>query len=308
MSLTTSFYHHVSSVTMNPALELRLEAQLRATRPSPIWQRAMQVPFLDDKPMNGPPSCTEQDLKLPHLRQCTFDFNTIAWERKLGGGLDGYVWKVWFGEKGPFALKVFWDTEPPEFHHYYAAQRECQNAAVFQVIEAAIAQAAVESRPIRVLANPKTKQEARYNLFWFSDEARLASFPEDLEAVEITSMPRFRKCYGWVKFSGEILKTLPIKLRAQPRTVSKIQRSISSSNEYTAIVYEYVEEGENKEAVVEEVDRFCWLTGFSHNLSPAARNWKSGVLVDLADIVHARGYGWHEVTYKPWAADLILVE
>lgn len=106
MSLTTPFYHHVSSVTMNPALELRLEAQLRATRPSPIWQRAMQVPFLDDKPMNGPPSCTEQDLKLPHLRQCTFDFNTIAWERKLGGGLDGYVWKVWFGEKGPFALKV----------------------------------------------------------------------------------------------------------------------------------------------------------------------------------------------------------
>lgn len=64
------------------------------------------MPFLDDKPMNGPPSCTEQDFREPHLRQCTFDFNTIRWERKLGGGLDGYVWKVWFGEKGPFALKV----------------------------------------------------------------------------------------------------------------------------------------------------------------------------------------------------------
>ncbi|KAJ3461568.1 hypothetical protein MRS44_010121 [Fusarium solani] len=220
--------------------------------------------------MTSPPSCTEQDFKLPHLRRCTFDFSTIVWELKLGGGLDGYVWKVWLGETGPFALNV--------------------NASIFQMIETAIAQAAIDSKPIRVLANPKTKQEARYNLFWFSDEARLASFPEDLEAAEITSMPRFRKCYGWLKFSGEI------------------QRSISWSKEYTAIVYEYVEEGENEEAVVEEVDRFCWLTGFSHNLSPAARNWKSRVLVDLADIIHARGYGWHEVTYKQWTADLILVE
>ncbi|KAJ4212487.1 hypothetical protein NW759_011526 [Fusarium solani] len=176
------------------------------------------------------------------------------------------------------------------------------------MIETAIAQAAVDSKPIRVLANPKTKQEARYNLFWFSDEARLASFPEDLEAAEITSMPRFRKCYGWLKFSGEVSKSLPFRLWAPPRTVSKIQRSISWSKEYTAIVYEYVEGGENEEAVVEEVDRFCWLTGYSHNLSPAARNWKSRVLVDLADIVHARGYGWHEVTYKQWTADLILVE
>ncbi|KAL2680993.1 hypothetical protein Neosp_008596 [[Neocosmospora] mangrovei] len=293
---------------MNPALEHRLEMQRIAPRPSPIWQRAMQVPFLDDKPMNGPPSCTEQDFKLPHLRRCTFDFKTIVWERKLGGGLDGYVWKVWFGEMGPFALKVFWDTEPPDFHHYYAVQRECQNAAVFQMIEAAIAKAAAESRPIRVLANPKAKQEARYNLFWFSDEARLASFPEDLEAVEIASMPRFRKCHGWLNFSGEVFKTLPIKLRAQPRTVSKVKRSISSSKEYTAIVYEYIEEGENDGVVVEEVDRFCWLTGFSHNLSPAARNWKSGLLVDLAGITHARGYGWHESTYKPWTADMILAE
>lgn len=99
------------------------------------------------------------------------------------------------------------------------------------MIEAAITQAAAESRLIRVLASPKTKQEARYNLFWSSNEARLASFPEDLEAAEITSMPRFRKCYGWLKFSGEVFQSLPVRLRAQPRTVSTIQRSISSSKE-----------------------------------------------------------------------------
>lgn len=91
---------------MKSALELRLEAQRRVPRPDPIWQRAMQVPFLDDKPMSGPPSCTVEDLKRPHLRRCTFDFDTIIWGRRLGGGLDGHVWKVWFGEEGPFALKV----------------------------------------------------------------------------------------------------------------------------------------------------------------------------------------------------------
>ena len=66
----------------------------------------MQVPFLDDKPMSGPPPCTAQNFKLPRLRHCIFDLSTITWEDRLGGGLDGYVWKVWFGETGPFALKV----------------------------------------------------------------------------------------------------------------------------------------------------------------------------------------------------------
>lgn len=176
------------------------------------------------------------------------------------------------------------------------------------MIEAAIAQAAAESRTIRVLAHPTAKRDAWHNVYCFSDEARTAPFPEGLEAVEITSMPRLRKCYGWLKFSGKVFEGLPLRFRAPPAKISKIQRSISPSEEYTAIVYEYIEEGENDEAVVEEVDRFCWLTGFSHNLSPATRNWKRGVLVDLSDIVNVRGYGWHEWSYKPRTADLILVE
>ncbi|KAF4448118.1 hypothetical protein F53441_8434 [Fusarium austroafricanum] len=199
----------------------------------------------------------------------------MTWEDRLGGGLDRYVWKVWIEEMGPFALK-FWDTDPPDFLHYYAAQRECQNAAVLQMMEAAITQAAVES--------PRS------------------------ESTRILGPRTRRKCFGWLRLSGDIFRRFPLEMRAPSYKVSKIQRSMSSSRNYIALVYEYVEEGENDEAVVEDVDRFFWLAGFSHTISPSAENWKSGVLVDLADIVYAGGYGWKKQFYRARTADWILIE
>ena len=41
-------------------------------------------------------------------------------------------------------------------------------------------------------------------------------------------------------------------------------------------------------------------------MSPLARNWKSNVLLDLSDIVPARGFGWKERYYKPRNADIVL--
>ncbi|KAK7414171.1 hypothetical protein QQX98_006957 [Neonectria punicea] len=193
--------------------------------------------------MSGSPPCTAQDFELPRLRHCTFDLSTITWEDRLGGGLDGYVWK-------------FWDADPPDFHHYYAAQRECQNAATFQMMEAVIAQAAITSTPIRVHTNPQTQDEALDNLFAFSDEGRLAqSDPGSAETVPIVSMPRTRECFGW-RLSGNTVYSLPLNLKAPSFTISKIQRSMPSNRNYVALVYEYIEEGDNDEAVVEDVDPF----------------------------------------------------
>ncbi len=56
--------------------------------------------------MIGPPSCTAADFKKPRLRRCPFDPADLRFEARLGGGLDGYVWKVYFGDEGLFALKV----------------------------------------------------------------------------------------------------------------------------------------------------------------------------------------------------------
>lgn len=177
------------------------------------------------------------------------------------------------------------------------------------MMEAAIAKAAITSTPIRVKAKPQTQDDALNNLFAFSDEGRLAqSDTGSAETVPIVSMPRTRKCFGWLRLSGDMLCRLPLDLKAPSFTISKIQRSMSSNMNYIALVYEYIEEGENEKAVVEYVDRFFWVAGFGHTISPSAQNWKEGVLVDLADIVHIGGYGWKKELYKPRTADLILIE
>lgn len=70
------------------------------------WIEAAKVPFRDDSLMLGPPSLTAADFKMPRLRRCRFDLATVSWEARIGGGLDGYVWKVKFGDEGPFIPKV----------------------------------------------------------------------------------------------------------------------------------------------------------------------------------------------------------
>lgn len=71
-----------------------------------IHQRAMSTIFLNEKLMKGPPRFREADLKDPRLRHCAFDPETIIFESRIGGGKDGYVWRVKFGDEGPFVLKV----------------------------------------------------------------------------------------------------------------------------------------------------------------------------------------------------------
>ncbi|KAI1847035.1 hypothetical protein JX265_006770 [Neoarthrinium moseri] len=267
----------------------------------------MKKPFRSDEPMNGPPSCTIADFMRPHLRKCTFA-ETIRWEKTLGYGLDGYVWKVWFGDKGPFALKMFWDTDPPEYNcFYYALQRECQNAAIFQMIECAMEKHEGPG-PIWVFDDPETQIDAKANLRGFSDEMRLDERPANCDTVEIKSMPRIRKCYGWLTLSQELLQTLPRRCKVTPYEVDDVERYMSSDMDYAAIVYEYVEPGKNEVNVVEEVDRFFWLTGFGHTISPKGANWESGVLIDGADIVYAGGYGWKAGLYGARKAKDILRE
>ncbi len=73
------------------------------------WLDAAKVAFRDDALLVGPPSCTAADFKKPRLRRRPFDPADLRFEARLGGGLDGYVWKVHFGDQAPFALKVVSD-------------------------------------------------------------------------------------------------------------------------------------------------------------------------------------------------------
>jgi len=70
--------------------------------------RKVKVAFRCDDLLEGSPSLLVADFNLPRLRQCPLDPSTINWSLSspIGGGRDGYVWKVWFGENGPYAFKM----------------------------------------------------------------------------------------------------------------------------------------------------------------------------------------------------------
>lgn len=92
----------------------------------------------------------------------------------------------------------FWDDEPPEFAHYYAPQRECQNAALLQMMETAVEQAAATSRPVLVNARPETWEDAIANQAAFSDEARLnqLSSPADRDPGPGPAFRQITKCHA----------------------------------------------------------------------------------------------------------------
>ena len=79
------------------------------------------MPFLDDEYMVGPPNFDEDAFLTPKQRRCPLDPTTLSWGERLGGGGDGYVWKVTFGDQGPFAIKVVsFPSRYPSFGRYSA--------------------------------------------------------------------------------------------------------------------------------------------------------------------------------------------
>jgi hypothetical protein len=97
---------------MDPRIERLLRAQRRVRTRKP-WIEAAQTLFRDDALMIGSPSCTAVDFEMPRLRRCPFDPDSLVLEASLGCGLDGYAWKVRFGDEGPFILKMAWPMTMP---------------------------------------------------------------------------------------------------------------------------------------------------------------------------------------------------
>ena len=182
------------------------------------------------------------------------------------------------------------------------------------MMQTAVEQAAAASRPILVNARPKTWDDAVANLAAFSDEARLKQpsptdhGSESPRLRQISTMPRVKRCRGWLTLPGKVFGELRLSLRPPLVEVNRIKRFLSRDKEYIAIVYEYVEEGENDPDTMQKAMDFFWLAGFSRTYSPLLGNWKSGVLVDLSDIVPPRGYGWEAGLYEsgPGSACILL--
>ncbi|KAB5515681.1 hypothetical protein GE09DRAFT_577346 [Coniochaeta sp. 2T2.1] len=270
---------------------------------------------------NPPRSWKVADFREPRLRRCNLDLDSVDWEHAnvVGAGMDGFVWRVYFGDKGPYALKLFWDPDPHDVKQAgsFAAQRECQNAALLKMIRASVDQATAEGSktPVLVLADPSTLEDAKANFFGFAEEVRRTRMREHFgthrpNLVEVAEMPRFAKCYGWLHFNRrEVFPRMPRRVLPHSIRVGKHLRSLPPERDtFIAIVYEYIEEGENNVEAVEKVAKFLWLAGFSFSQQPLAKNWKSGVLIDHSDIVGPGFYGWQKHFYSRLSAKSILAE
>ncbi len=101
-----------------------------------------------------------------------------------------------------------------------------------------------------------------------------------------------KKCFGWLTVHGKLFRDMKRELRPLVITVGNVTRFMSYDQAYLAVVDEFVDNGENDPEAVQGVLDFLRLGGFAHTLSPAVRNWKSGILVDRGDIIHSGNCGW----------------
>ncbi|GAO20055.1 hypothetical protein UVI_02064500 [Ustilaginoidea virens] len=283
--------------------------RLRERRKEKELER-MKIPFLDEEVMNPlkPLDCSMGAFRRPQLRKCPFGLADISEFRRVqpgqdhDGGLDGINWKIRVGSNDVFyVMKVFWDPAPP-WPHYFAAQRECQNVALLQMMEAAVSddvQRGDQNGPVLLHPEPRSLQEAKTNLRAFSNEGRQHCKGMDQDGLRLMDkIPRMRKCYGWLRFTGrELRHYLPRRLEPPPIRVEKIVRRLDDDASYVAVVYEFVDEGDNDYSTVKSVLEFLWHAGFSHADVTLPANWKNGVLIDLSDIVMPGAIGWSKRRY-----------
>lgn len=161
---------------------------------------------------------------------------------------------------------------------------------------AAAVERAASGSPVMVNPNPKTKEDALANILAFSNEGRREQQPAQ-RPKPILSVPRMKKCYGWLTVDSTLFRGLSRELWPPVIYSGSVKRSMSYDQEYIALVSEFVEEGDNDPEVVQDVLDFLWEGAFAHTLSSAARNWKSSVLTDLGDIINPGDYAWKEHLY-----------
>ena len=179
------------------------------------------------------------------------------------------------------------------------------------MMQAALSEDKASLGPVLVDPEPTTQEAAHSNMLAFSDETRAhnAALPErDANLIELTTMPRMRKCFGWLRFRGiELLRRMPLDLHPpMSMMVGKVERSIDADLTYMGLVYEYIEEGENELAAVQEVLDFLWRAGFAHAPVTKAENWTAGVLLDHSEIVDCTGHGWDDRLFGYQTAEGVL--
>ena len=141
------------------------------------------------------------------------------------------------------------------------------------------------------------------NLHAFSDEGRQQS-AEGSELQPIGSIPRMKKCFGWMTLDSDIFNNVKFRFWPPVLQLGRIKRFMEPDKEYIAIVYEYIEDADNTRDLMQPLLDWFQLTGFSFTLmSSDLGGWRQSLLVDLSCIVHPGGFGWSQKYYQPDMVD-----
>jgi hypothetical protein len=158
------------------------------------------------------------------------------------------------------------------------------------------------SEPIYLKPDPTTFEDAVANLMSFSDEGRQRQkFRNDPGAVQYTSVPRLRECFGWTRVSGEQLFSLPWKQRPACVTIDNLVREMRPDEDYMAIVYELVPKCRVPTAVytIQAQLDFFWLVGFCFVPVMRTEEWfRFGLFMDMSDLVCPWQVGWSKIAYR----------
>lgn len=143
------------------------------------------------------------------------------------------------------------------------------------------------------------RRDALYSIQAFCNEAREKPRFKDLPgAVPITSFPRFRKCFGWLKANSS--RIFEDERMGPPYArIGRDRRAMTRDTEHYAILYEYIPSGEqhvDTEGLQAQMD-FLYLVGFKIcDLKPG--NWIGGVLVDMAALESPWEMHWSHLSHK----------
>ncbi|KAL2757399.1 hypothetical protein ACRALDRAFT_1060788 [Sodiomyces alcalophilus JCM 7366] len=264
-------------------------------------QDGAALPFITDKPLEGPPDCSWKSFAYPQLRAFPSSHTEIKFGEMLGAGVDGVVWKAHIN-KQVYAVKVFWQNLEPVDSRYWAFERESCNVAILQMIQTAIQRA---KRPIHLRSHPQKPRHITANLHAFSTEGQERQSSREYSPpkyIAVSKLPRFRQCFGWTTVPGTMLTSLPLRIQAKRTGDSKLHfPDLEDDERYYAIVYEYIpvdmESAPTAEEIQEGLD-LLWRSGFCFAPCLPAANWASGILLDMADLIYPWDNDWQWFLYR----------
>ncbi|KPM35936.1 hypothetical protein AK830_g10644 [Neonectria ditissima] len=134
----------------------------------------------------------------------------------------------------------------PPLKVYWPFERECMNAALLEMIQASLQDAAKNNKHIHLNPSPKTRNDALKNLRAFSTYHSSHQEGKSDNLTPFSPNVRINGCRGWTQFQGHDINNHLIATRAE------CCLDLKDEETYYAIVYDYVSKGDRNPGMMLE--------------------------------------------------------